>query len=104
MVPPAKIGLLLTLVLLCCSRRERDQHSKMGTEISDDMHGTVADYPGEDPSELEHKTAMENLERLLRHKDLLGFTLAVPVKTAEYADYAALPMPLSATDAVQHGA
>ena len=66
MVPPAKIGLLLTLVLLCCSRRERDQHSKMGTEISDDMHGTVADYPGEDPSELEHKTAMENLERLLR--------------------------------------
>ena len=65
----------------------------MGTEISDDMHGTVADYPGEDPSELEHKTAMENLERLLRGKDLLGFTLATPVKTAEYADYAALPMP-----------
>ena len=74
----------------------------MGTEISDDMHGTVADYPGEDPSELEHKTAMENLERLLRGKDLLGFTLATPVKTAEYADYAALPMPLSATDTVTH--
>ena len=44
----------------------------MGTEFSDDMNGNLADYPGEDPSELEHKTAMENLERLLRAKDLLG--------------------------------
>ena len=73
----------------------------MGTDITEDMHGTVADYPGEDPSELEHKTAMENLERLLRSKDLLSFTVAAPVKTAEYTDLTALPVPLTATDAVQ---
>ena len=58
----------------------------MGTDPAESMNGTVADYPGEDPSELEHKTAMEHIERLLRSKDLLGFTAVAPTKTAEYSD------------------
>ena len=54
----------------------------MGTDLSDDMNGTVSEYPGEDPTELEHKKAMEYLERALRSKDLLSYAVASPASRA----------------------
>ena len=66
----------------------------MGTELAEDMNGQVSEYPGEDPTELEHKKAMEYLERALRSKDLLSYAVASPAKTAEYADNPGLTEPV----------
>ena len=69
----------------------------MGTELAEDMNGNVSEYPGEDPTELEHKKAMEYLERGLRSKDLLSYTVASPTKTAEYAGNPELTEPPGAS-------
>ena len=73
----------------------------MGTELAEDMNGQVSEYPGEDPTELEHKKAMEYLERGLRSKDLLSFTVASPTKTAEYTGNPELTEPPGASDPVK---